>query len=167
MPVALQGLRPKPSPHRRRYVPLVGHLRSLPDQTPSHLGEPRRTGRYGATSDPTQPNLNQPRATCVTHEICVMHEAMARKKRTIYAISPAQCRAARGLLGWSRERLAEASGVGARSVADFELATTLPRMVTVERLQAALTVGGVIFIPDNGGGRGVRFAAPETESTLT
>jgi transcriptional regulator with XRE-family HTH domain len=76
------------------------------------------------------------------------------------AISPAQSRAARGLLNWSREKLAEEGGVPARTVADFELGNTTPRATTTAKLIAALEAAGIEFIPENGGGAGVRLRSP-------
>lgn len=76
------------------------------------------------------------------------------------AISMAQCRAARALLGWSRDDLANASGVPSRTLADFELGNTRPHASTVARVVKAFQEAGVTFIPSNGGGEGVRFSAP-------
>lgn len=76
-----------------------------------------------------------------------------------HAIMPAQSRAARGLLNWSREKLAEVGGVPSRTVADFELGNTTPRASTTAKLAAALEAAGVEFIAENGGGPGVRLKA--------
>jgi hypothetical protein len=48
-----------------------------------------------------------------------------------------QCRAARGLLGWSVQQLAEAAGVSWRSVQRAKAATGIPRMhvATLEKIQ--------------------------------
>jgi transcriptional regulator with XRE-family HTH domain len=73
------------------------------------------------------------------------------------AIAPAQCRAARGLLSWSRERLADESGVPSRTVADLELGNTAPRATTTSKIVVALEAAGVEFIDENGGGPGVRL----------
>ena len=74
-----------------------------------------------------------------------------------HAINAAQSRAARGLLDWSRDRLAEASGVPSRTVADFELGNTNPRVRTLAAIRAALEAAGVIFVDENGEGPGVRL----------
>ena len=74
-----------------------------------------------------------------------------------HAITPAQSRAARGLIGWSRDQLAAASGVPGRTLSDFELGNTVPRATTTSRLQTALEAAGVEFIAGNGGGAGVRL----------
>ena len=76
-------------------------------------------------------------------------------------ISAAQCRAARALLEWSREQLAAASKVAERTVVDFERGAREPRAVTVEAIQRALEGADVEFIPENGGGAGVRLAKPK------
>jgi len=71
---------------------------------------------------------------------------------------PAQVRAARALIGWSQAQLADAAGVPSSTVDRFEAAQ--PGAVpaeTVDRLRAALESAGVVFIPKNGGGAGVRL----------
>ena len=74
-------------------------------------------------------------------------------------ISPAQCRAARGLLGWSQDDLVEATQgrVVRRSVTRFENESTSPHPDTVTAIRAALESAGVIFIAENGDGPGVRL----------
>jgi transcriptional regulator with XRE-family HTH domain len=74
---------------------------------------------------------------------------------------PAQCRAARALLGWSREQLAEQAEVAHRTIVDFEREARRPHEQTLSRLRAALERRGVVFIvADGSAGAGVRFAAP-------
>ena len=72
-------------------------------------------------------------------------------------ITQAQCRAARALLDWSREQLAETSKVGLRTIVDFERSARDPREVTKDALRRALESAGVEFIEENGGGPGVRL----------
>jgi transcriptional regulator with XRE-family HTH domain len=70
-------------------------------------------------------------------------------------MSPAQCRAARGLLNWSQSDLGERSGVSQRAIADFERgATTRPFERTLIALDAAFEAAGIEFI-----NRGVRIRA--------
>lgn len=76
-----------------------------------------------------------------------------------YAISAEQSRAARALLGWSRDDLARVSGLPARTLADFELGNTKPHARTVAKLVATFEDAGVILINRNGGGVGVRLRA--------
>ena len=73
------------------------------------------------------------------------------------AISAAQCRAGRALVGLSREQLAALAGVPTRTLADFELSNTGTRAGTVDKLILALEAVGVEFIQENGGGAGVRL----------
>jgi len=73
------------------------------------------------------------------------------------AISPAQSRAARGLLDWSRDQLAEACGIPKRTLVNFEGGATAPRASTSTAIRAALEAAGVEFIAENGGGPGVRL----------
>lgn len=53
--------------------------------------------------------------------------------------------------------MAEASGVAKATIANFELGKRTPYATTLARLQEALIVAGVEFIPENGGGPGVRL----------
>lgn len=68
----------------------------------------------------------------------------------------AQCRMARAALDWTMDDLAEASGVGRRTIVKFEKGgNVLPE--TVETLRAALVKAGIGFT--NGGRRaGVTYA---------
>ena len=73
-----------------------------------------------------------------------------------------QMRAARGLLGWSQAQLAEASGVSLPTIKRMEsVGPGRSAANTVDAIQKALEVAGVQFIPENGGGAGVRLARPE------
>ena len=71
------------------------------------------------------------------------------------AIVPAQSRAGRALLNWSRDKLAAQAGVPARTVADFELENTAPRPSTLTAIRAALEAAGVVFT--NGDEPGVKL----------
>jgi len=75
-------------------------------------------------------------------------------------ISAPQCRAARALLGWSQTTLAEAAGVGRQTVVDFERGARTPYAQNLAAIRNALERGGVEFIPENGGGAGVRLGHP-------
>lgn len=70
-----------------------------------------------------------------------------------------QVKAARGLLGWSQEKLSEESGVTLGTVKRMEGSDGKVRgnAANVMGLQAALEKAGVEFIPENGGGFGVRL----------
>ena len=79
-------------------------------------------------------------------------------------ITPATCRAARGLLDWTQRQLAEASQVGLSTVRSFEAGTSLPIANNLAALQRALEAAGVEFIAENGGGPGVRLRKPSAET---
>jgi transcriptional regulator with XRE-family HTH domain len=64
---------------------------------------------------------------------------------------------ARTALGWGVRDLAEAADVSHDTVARFERGEELKDR-TVAAMQMALEEGGVEFLPENGGGPGVRLA---------
>ena len=72
-------------------------------------------------------------------------------------ITPDQSRGARAMLGWSREQLAERSGVANATLADFEAGKRTPYNRTLADVRRALEEGGIEFIPENGGGPGARL----------
>jgi transcriptional regulator with XRE-family HTH domain len=72
-------------------------------------------------------------------------------------VRPAQCRAARGLLDWSQQDLAENAGVGIVTVRQLEAGANEPRRATLEVIKRAFETAGVDFIDENGGGPGVRL----------
>jgi transcriptional regulator with XRE-family HTH domain len=72
-------------------------------------------------------------------------------------ITPAQCRAARALLDWSQQQLAEAARVGVVTVRQFEGSAATPRNATLDVIKRALEAVGVIFIDDDRGEGVVRL----------
>lgn len=72
-------------------------------------------------------------------------------------ITPSQCRAARGLLDWSQQQLADAAKVGVVTVRQFEAGAAQPRNATIEVVTRALEQAGVVFVAENGEGPGVRM----------
>jgi transcriptional regulator with XRE-family HTH domain len=68
---------------------------------------------------------------------------------------PVQCQMARAALGWGVRDLAAAAKVGVDTVTRFERGETLMER-TVEAIQRTLEDAGIEFIPENGGGPGVR-----------
>lgn len=76
------------------------------------------------------------------------------------SISVGQVRAARGLIGWSQEDLARQAQIGRATIADFESGKREPYSATLAAIRAALEAAGVEFIPENGGGAGVRLKKP-------
>ena len=64
-------------------------------------------------------------------------------------LTPAQLRAARALVGWSRETLAEAAGVSAQTVTGFELLGADSKISTLNKIRRALEAAGVEFIDED------------------
>ena len=72
-------------------------------------------------------------------------------------VTAAQCRAARGLLDWSQQKLADRAGLGIVTIRQIEAGITDPRRATLVVLKQAFERAGVEFIDENGGGAGVRI----------
>lgn len=60
----------------------------------------------------------------------------------------AQCRAARGLLGWSQSDLATFAGLGTSTVADFERGQRVPTRSNLMAMRRTLEAAGVVLISD-------------------
>jgi DNA-binding transcriptional regulator YiaG len=75
-------------------------------------------------------------------------------------MTPAQCRAARGLVELSQVDLATAARVGISTVRNFEAGRSVPVENNLLAIRAALEARGVQLIPENGGGAGVRLRKP-------
>lgn len=78
----------------------------------------------------------------------------------ILMISIEQIRAARGLLGWSQSQLAEAAGKSLPTIKRLEREDGEGPAVSEDvrdAVRVALEKAGVEFIPENGGGAGVRM----------
>ena len=75
-------------------------------------------------------------------------------------ISSDQIRGARAVLRLSQTDLAEAAGVSLETVKRLEAmeGELKVRLDTLTRIKGALEKAGVEFIPENGGGAGVRLA---------
>jgi transcriptional regulator with XRE-family HTH domain len=82
--------------------------------------------------------------------------------KSILKVSIRQIKAARALLGWSQEQLADASGVSIPTVKRLEAQHGLlgGRDETSAKIRNALEHGGVDFLDENGGGPGVRLRKP-------
>ena len=79
--------------------------------------------------------------------------------KSILKVSIRQIKAARALLAWSQEQLAEAADVSIPTIKRLE-ANDGPlggRSGTGAKIQTALELAGVEFIDENGGGSGVRL----------
>lgn len=80
-------------------------------------------------------------------------------------ITGGQMRAARGLLRWSAQDLADKARLGVATVRRAEGFDGEPSITTAnaDAVQRALEVAGVEFIPENGGGAGVRLRKVQAE----
>lgn len=84
------------------------------------------------------------------------------RDRSILKVSIRQVKAARALLGWSQDDLANAAKVSIPTIKRLE-ASDGPlggRGETADRIVSAIRAAGVEFIDENGGGSGVRLRKP-------
>jgi transcriptional regulator with XRE-family HTH domain len=61
------------------------------------------------------------------------------------------------MLSWSQDGLAKAANVSRATVVDFERGAREPHGNNLAAIRAALEAAGIEFIPENGGGPGVRI----------
>src|SRR5258708_34999586 len=78
-------------------------------------------------------------------------------------ISPAQCRAARGLLDWSQQDLAREAEVGVVTIRQLEAGVNQPRRATLIVVRHTLEAAGGAFIGNKGGGGGGGVSEGGTE----
>jgi transcriptional regulator with XRE-family HTH domain len=71
------------------------------------------------------------------------------------AMTPSQCRAARGLLNWTQNEMASAARVSVVTVRNFENEKSMPQRATLDVIRRALEAAGVEFT--NGEQPGVRL----------
>jgi transcriptional regulator with XRE-family HTH domain len=62
------------------------------------------------------------------------------------SISPTQCRAARALLGWNQQDLAERAKIGTSTVADFEREKRTPVGANLDAITTAFETAGIKFV---------------------
>jgi transcriptional regulator with XRE-family HTH domain len=74
-------------------------------------------------------------------------------------LSSAQIRAARALIRWSAQELAEKTAVGVTTIRRAELTASATKLTRVndQAIRRVLEAAGVEFIDENGGGTGVRL----------
>lgn len=75
-------------------------------------------------------------------------------------LTPRLCRAARALAGFEQTELALASGVSKSTIGAFETKSEKARLAAMNNraLVEAFEGAGLVFIPEDGGGLGLRFA---------
>ena len=72
-------------------------------------------------------------------------------------ITPEQIRGARAMLNMKQADLAKAANISTAALHNIERETAIPRAATSASIQRALEDAGAQFIPENGGGAGVRL----------
>lgn len=72
-------------------------------------------------------------------------------------MKPAQVRMARAALKWSLQDLADAAKVHRNTITNFENEKYAGSQEALAAIRTALEAAGVEFIPENGGGAGVRL----------
>ena len=72
-------------------------------------------------------------------------------------ITPQQIRGARAMLGLTQAELAAKANISTTGLNNIERGTADPKTSTLRALKGALETAGVEFIPENGGGAGVRL----------
>jgi hypothetical protein len=68
------------------------------------------------------------------------------------------------VIDWNQKQLADAAGVNVNTIRAMEgrgQDSFVSGFDTVQKVQAALVGAGIVFIPENGGGAGVRLAKPK------
>lgn len=79
----------------------------------------------------------------------------------IAMITPRQIRAARALLGWSQQELADRAIVSLNAITRLEKGRVDSRMSTLQAIEGALTKAGIEFLPADHKGEGVRLSSPK------
>jgi len=83
-------------------------------------------------------------------------------------ITPNQSRAARGLLGWTQDKLANNARISRATVAEFEANTHRPMKNNLLAIEDCMYAAGIEFIPERGTeGVGVRFREPKLQYSPT
>ncbi len=82
------------------------------------------------------------------------HRVMDQDGRKMF-LTPALCRAARGLLDWTQIDLAERSDVSRSTIRDYEGGRHELHRATATQIRRAFEEGGVVFVEIEGCGTGL------------
>jgi transcriptional regulator with XRE-family HTH domain len=82
--------------------------------------------------------------------------------KVVNMITSRQIRAARALLGWSQQQLADKAIVSLNTVARLEKGIVDSRISTVQAVQKALVKAGIEFLDADQKGEGVRLKNPKS-----
>ena len=101
--------------------------------------------------------------TVNNHELpLALRKRTAPRTAAVIMMTPAQLRAARSLIEWTRDDLAEASGVFVNTIRNFERGVSDPKQSTLLAWRRAFSKAGVEFIDgDDTKGPGVRLREPQ------
>ena len=77
-------------------------------------------------------------------------------------MTPEQCRAARGWLGWTQQELARRARVGLSTVKLFEHGERKTIAATGEAMHRAIEAAGIVFLEEDGKAVGIRLSQPPT-----
>jgi predicted transcriptional regulator len=88
------------------------------------------------------------------------HVSLLNRGATLQ-IKSFRIRAARALLGWSQQQLADKAIVSLNAVARLEKGIVDSRVSTVQAVEAALSKAGIEFIARNEKGEGVRLRSAD------
>jgi predicted transcriptional regulator len=78
-------------------------------------------------------------------------------------VTPREVRAARALLGWTRQQLADRAVVSLNSVIRFEQGAVDPRASTVNAIRRAIENAGITFLSAWGDEEGVKIRKGEPQ----
>jgi DNA-binding transcriptional regulator YiaG len=85
---------------------------------------------------------------------------VAHSEKSLYArnmMTPEQCRAARGWLGWTQQELARRARVGLSTVKLFEAGERKTIPATGEAMHRAIEAAGIGFLEEDGKAIGIRI----------
>jgi len=103
-----------------------------------------------------------PNAAVVNINISYEPKSFNEKSKKMTEITGAQIRAARALLRWTAENLAETASVGLSTIRRAEADDGAPSITAanLKLIRITLEEAGIEFLTSNGSGVGVRFTEP-------